>query len=243
MRAPAVAAVVLALALAGCGGGNAAGSLRVATDATYPPFESVDASGAIVGFDVDLVRAVAREAGLTPEFVNQPFDGILPGLKQGKYDAVVSCLTITPERAKEVDFSDPYYDAGQVLAVRAAEKGIADLAGLKGKTIAVQRNTTGQLAAEKVEGATVKSFDAIDPAFLEVLAGRADAVINDEPTTRLYAREHPGVRIVGPPFTEERYGIAVRKGDADLLAKINAGLAKVRASGEFDRLKERWIGR
>ncbi len=245
LRRASRAAVLLAAvaAAASCGGGADPGRIRVATDATYPPFESVEASGAIVGFDVDLVRAIAREAGLGVEVINQPFDGILPGLQQGKYDAVISCLTITPERAREVAFTDPYFDAGQVVAVRAAEKGIGGIADLKGRTIAVQRNTTGQLAAEKVEGSSVKAFDAIEPAFLELLAGRADAVINDDPTTRLFAKAHPGVRIVGVPFTEERYGIAVRRGDAALLAKLNGGLAKVRASGEYGRLKEHWIGR
>lgn len=240
--APLLFAAAAALA-AGCGGGGEPGRIRVATDATYPPFESVDSSGAIVGFDVDLVRAVAREAGLEVEVINQPFAGILPGLQQGKYDAVVSCLTITPERAREVDFTRPYYDAGQVVAVREGEESIRGLADLKGRTIGVQMGTTGHEAAAKVEGATVKAFKEIELAYLELLAGRADAVVNDEPPTRIYLKDHPGIRIAGPPFTEEKYGIAVRKGNADLLGKLDAGLAKVVASGEFARLKERWIGK
>ena len=131
------AAIVLALAAgavlaAGCGGVGGPGQVRVAVDATYPPFESVDSSGAIVGFDVDLVRAAAREAGLEADVINQPFEGILPGLQQGKYDVVVSCLTITPERAREVDFTKPYYDAGQVIAVRVGDASIRGLADLKG---------------------------------------------------------------------------------------------------------------
>ena len=243
LRATLAAALAAAVLLAGCGGGAAdADRLVAATDATYPPFESRDASGAIVGFDADLLRAVGREAGLAVELVDQRFEGILPGLRQGKYDAVISCLTITPERAKEVDFSDPYYDAGQVIAVAGKETGIRGLADLRGRTLAVQINTTGKDAADRVEGATVRAFDTIDLAFLELLAGRAAAVINDEPTTLLYAREHPGIRVVGAPFTQERYGIAVRRGNADLLRRLNAGLAKVRASGEYDRLRARWIG-
>jgi polar amino acid transport system substrate-binding protein len=172
----------------------------------------------IEGFDIDLVRAAAPEAGLNAEFVDQPFDGIIPGLRQGKYDAAVSAMTITPERAKEVDFTDGYYDAGQVIAVREAEAGIRGLEDLQGKVIAVQLGTTGNRAAEKIAKATVKTFPSIEPAFLELLAGRADAVINDDPTTVLYMREHRGIRIVGKPFTEEKYGIAVRKGNVDLLA-------------------------
>jgi polar amino acid transport system substrate-binding protein len=243
---PLRAAAVLALAalLTACGGdAGEADRIRVATDATYPPFESVDESGHPTGFDVDLVRAIGREEGLEVEVINQPFAGILPGLSQGKYDAVISCLTITAERAREVDFSRPYYDAGQVIAVREADTAVKSLADLKGKTLAVQIGTTGFDAAGKVEGATVKAFKEIELAWLELLAGRADAVVNDEPPTRMYLKDHRGIRIVGPPFTEEKYGIAVKKGNAALLAKIDSGLAKVIASGEFARLKEKWIGK
>jgi His/Glu/Gln/Arg/opine family amino acid ABC transporter permease subunit len=240
--ARAAALLLAAIALTACGGERSAGRIVVATEAAYPPFESKTTEGTIVGFDVDLVRAAAREAGLEAEFVDQPFDGILPGLAQGKYDAAVSAMTITEERARVVDFTDPYFEAGQVIAVRADGPPIRGLADLAGKTIAIQRNTTGHRAAEKVPGAHVKDFDAIEPAFLELLARRADAVINDYAPTFLYAKEHPEVRIVGEPFTQESYGIAVRKGDAALLAKLNEGLRKVRASGEYDRLRAEWIG-
>jgi len=236
------ALLLAATALAGCGGERDAGRIVVATEAAYPPFESKTPDGTIVGFDVDLVRAAAREAGLEAEFVDQAFDGILPGLAQGKYDAAVSAMTITAERAEVVDFTDPYFDAGQVVAVRADETGIRGLEDLAGKTIAVQRNTTGHLAAQKVPGARVKDFDSVEPAFLELLARRADAVINDYPPTFLYAKEHPEIRIAGEPFTRESYGIAVRKGNRELLARLNEGLRKVRASGEYDLLAAKWIG-
>ena len=240
---PRAAALLLAgAALAACGGPPDGTRIVVATEAAYPPFESKTTDGIIVGFDVDLVRAAARESGLEAEFVDQAFDGILPGIAQGRYDAAVSAMTITEERAKVVDFTDPYFEAGQVIAVRVDGPPIRGLEDLAGKTIAIQRNTTGHLAAEKVPGAQVKDFDAIEPAFLELLARRADAVINDYAPTFLYAREHPEVRIVGEPFTQESYGIAVKKGNAALLAKLNEGLRKVRASGEYDRLRSEWIG-
>jgi len=239
MRAPAL--LLLAAAAASCGGSDA-GRIRVATEAAYPPFESKTDAGEIVGFDVDLVRACARASGLEAEFIDQAWDGILPGLAQGKYDAAVSSITITEERARVVDFSDPYFEAGQVVAVRADDASIRGLEDLGGRTIAIQRNTTGHRAAEKVPGATVKEFDTVELAFLELLARRADAVINDYAPTALYRKEHPGIRIAGPMFTTEFYGIAVRKGNDALLAKLNEGLKKVRASGEYDRLKEKWIG-
>jgi ABC-type amino acid transport substrate-binding protein len=233
---------LLAVLAASCGGGEDAARIRVATEAAYPPFESKRDDGTIEGFDIDVVRAAARESGLEVEFVDQVFDGILPGLARGKYDAAVSSITITEERAREVDFTDPYFEAGQVVAVRAGDASIRGLGDLAGKTIAVQRNTTGHRAAAAVKGATVKDFDAIEPAFLELLASRADAVINDEAPTLHFLRTRPGIRIAGPRFTEEKYGIAVRKGNADLLRKLNEGLRKVKASGEYERLRARWIG-
>ena len=237
--AAALAAAILLVPACG-GGGKKADRIVVGTEATYPPFEFKDGQGTITGFDIELVRAVAREAGLEAEFVDQPFVGLIPGLQQGKYDAAVSCITITPERAAAVDFTDAYYEAGQVVAVPekdAATRGVQDLGG---KTLAVQQGTTGNDAAKKVAGATVKAFDSTDLAFMELLAGRADAVINDEPTTRLYAKAHRGIRVAGAPFTEENYGIAVKKGHP-LLARLNEGLRKVRASGEYARLKAKWI--
>jgi ABC-type amino acid transport substrate-binding protein len=241
MRTTAAIALAAALLLGGCGG-KGDGRLVVAIEAAYPPMESKAADGAIVGFDPDLVRAIAREEGMTVEFIDQVFDGILPGLAQGRYDAACSSLTITPERAQAVDFTDPYFTAGQVVAVTEKGAGIRGLEDLAGKTIAVQRNTTGHRAAESVKGATVRTFDAVEPAFLELLAGRADAVINDEAPTRLYMRSRPEVRVAGATFTKEEYGIAVRKGNAALLARLNSGLKKVRASGEYDRLVKQWIG-
>lgn len=234
---------VALLGAAGCGG-EAKNSLRlvVATEAAYRPFEFKDETGAIVGFDIDLMREVAREAGLEAEFVDQPFAGLLPGLHQGKYDAAISCITIKPERALEADFTEPYYDAGQVVAVPAKDAATRGTADLAGKVVAVQQGTTGEDAAKRVPGARVKSFESTEMAFLEVLAGRADAVINDEPTTRIYVKDHPGLRVAGAPFTQEQYGIAVRKGNAALLAKLNDGLKKARASGAWARLKEKWIG-
>ncbi|MCK6478737.1 MAG: basic amino acid ABC transporter substrate-binding protein [Planctomycetaceae bacterium] len=248
MRLPAAfLPVLLALLLppaAGCGaeGGGGPGRIVVGTEAAYPPFEFVDAERRIVGFDVDLVRAAAREAGLEAEFVDQPFDGLIPGLRGGKYDAVVSAMTITPERAEQVAFTEGYYDAGQVIAVREGTTGIAGPADLRGKVVAVQANTTGHRQAEKAGAGEVRAFPSIEPAFMELRAGRADAVVNDEPTTLLYAREHGGIRVVGRPFTEEKYGIAVRREDGELLAKLNGGLRKVRASGEYDRIRAKWIG-
>jgi ABC-type amino acid transport substrate-binding protein len=239
-----LAAVAWALPAAGCGGGGSADPavLRVATEAAYPPFESTTASGEIVGFDIDLVRAVAREAGLTAEFTHQEFAALIPALEQGRFDAAVSAMTITEERAKVVAFTDPYYDAGQVVVVRSgAGDAIRGRDDLGGRTVAVQLNTTGQMEAAKLAGATVKPFESAELAFLELLAGRCDAVINDEPTSRVFTARHPGLRVAGGVFTQEKYGIAVRKDRPELVARLNTALVKVRASGEYDRLRAKWL--
>lgn len=214
--------------------------IKVASEAAYRPFEYVD-GGTIVGFDIDLFRAIGKAEGLEIEFINQEWDALIPGLKGGRYDAVISAMTITEDRRKAVDFSDGYFDAGQIITVQKGTAGIAKPADLKGKTVAVQMNTTGHFQAQKIEGAVIKTFDSTELAFKELAAGRADAVINDEPPTRIYLKDHPELQMVGDVFTDEQYGIAVKQGNAALLAKINSGLKKVRASGEYDRLKAKWI--
>jgi ABC-type amino acid transport substrate-binding protein len=240
----ALLALLLSLLAAACGGGAPAdpSALRVATEAAYPPFESTTASGEIVGFDIDLVRAAAREAGLKAEFTHQEFAGLIPALEQGRFDAAVSAMTITEERAKVVAFTDPYYDAGQVVLVRAdGAAGISGKDDLAGKTVAVQLNTTGQTEAEKLKPGAVRAFESTELAVLELLAGRCDAVVADEQPSRVFTSRHPELKVAGPVFTKEKYGIAVRRDRPDLLAKLNEGLRKVRASGEYDRIAAKWI--
>ncbi len=230
-----------ALGLGCTGGGN--GKVRVATEAQYPPFELVDDAGTITGFDVELMEAIAKAGGFEVEFTNQPFKGIIPGLKAKRYDAVISAMTITDERSEQVAFSDPYYKAGLVICVREDEAAITGAESLAGKTIAVQMNTTGATFANKLPGSPkVKQFKNVELAFTELLVGRADAVINDSPNSDLYIKQHGKVKTAGDLLSTEHYGIAVRLDDADLLAKINAGLKAVRADGTYDALRQKWIG-
>lgn len=215
--------------------------LRIGTDATYPPFESVDPkTGAIVGFDVDLMKALATHLGATPKFEVVPFDGIIAGLKGGQYDAVISAMTITPERAQQVNFSQPYSAAGQSIAVRSTESAIASLGDLTGEKIGVQLGTTGEVEAKKVTNGEVVSFDAIGNAFRDLENGNLTAVIADTPTARIFQREHGTIKLVGAPLTHEEYGIALRLEDAALLQALNAGLTQLRQSGELRRLEVQW---
>jgi ABC-type amino acid transport substrate-binding protein len=214
--------------------------MRVGTDATYPPFESIDtATKEVAGFDADLIREVSARIGARVEFLVVPFDGILPALNAGKYDAVISAMTITDDRAKEVLFSSPYYTAGQSIVVKSGSP-IRAAADLRGKKIGVQLGTTGEREAHRVDGAEVISFDAISAAFIDLANGRLDAVIADTPTTALFARDHPEIVMTGEPITRESYGIAFRKTDASLKQAVDGILADIERDGTLGKLRERW---
>jgi len=216
--------------------------LRVGTDATYPPFETVDPeTGQPTGFDIDLVTALCRANGWQPQFIVTPFDGIIPGLRSKKYDVVISAMTITPERAAVVDFTDPYYLAGQTIAVPLDDTTIHSVDDLVGKRVGVQLGTTGELMAKKMDGLHVYSFDNIGAAFIDMANGNLDAVLNDFPTSRAYIKKHSTAKTVGDILSTEYYGMAVRKGDQDLLEALNRALAEFKESG-YDELHVKWFG-
>lgn len=235
--------ILVSLVLAGCGGG-APKKLSVATDATWPPFESVDeTSKQIVGFDIDLFKAIAAKEGLDLEFKNVGFDPLLAGMAQCQYDAAISAITITDERKNSMGFSDPYFAAGQVVTVRADDPSISNKDNLAGKTVGTQIGTTGAMEVQKISGATLKTYDTVDLAFQDLMNGQVDAVVADNPLALGYAAKNADkIKTVGPVFTNEDYGIAVCKTNADLLVKINKGLAAVKAEGTIDSLTKQWIG-
>jgi lysine-arginine-ornithine-binding protein len=218
------------------------GELRIGTDATYPPFETAE-GGEFSGFDIDLGNAIARELGVKAKFTNASFDGIFPALQNGSFDAVMSAVTITEDRSKTMLFSDPYYDAGQLIAVRGDNQGVTTTNELRGKTVGVQINTTGQYELEKIQGITVAKYNTIDLALLDLKNGRIDAVVTDAPTVRYMIRQSfRELKTVGKPFTDEKYGIALAAESKDLQQAINAALKKIRESGEYDQIHMKWFG-
>src|SRR5882762_6649817 len=191
------------------------GELRIGTDATYPPFETAE-GGQYTGFDIDLGKAIARELGVKPRFVNAAFDGIFPALQNGTFDVVMSSVTITPERSASMLFSDPYYDSGQLIVVNQDRQGIATPDDLKGKTVGVQINTTAQFDLEKKEGVKVAKYNTIDLALLDLRNHRIDAVVGDAPVLKyMIFQSFRELKTVGRRFTDEKFGIALAQNSED----------------------------
>lgn len=216
-----------------------------ASDATWPPMEFVDENGDIVGFDMDLLDAVADAAGFKYEVQNTAWDGIFAGLANGAYDGIISSVTITEDRAKTMDFSDAYINAGQILIVPAGYSGGDKLEDFVGKKVGVQQGTTGDFAVEDVAGVDRRAYDDVGLAVEDMVNGNLDAVVCDSVTAIDYVAANPAfdgkLEVLGEPFTEEEFGIAIQKGNDELTALINDGLAKVFADGTQAELVEKWL--
>ncbi|WP_018248015.1 basic amino acid ABC transporter substrate-binding protein [Orenia marismortui] len=217
------------------------GKLVVGMSADYKPFEYHDKDDNIVGFDVDVLKEIAKKLNLELELKDTAWDGIIPGLQSSKYDLIMSAMTITEDRKKAVNFSDSYFNAGQIIAVSESNDSIKNVEDLKGKIVGVQLGTTADIEASKVEGVEVKRYEKIPQAFIELNNGRVDAVAADLPVVAKYTLDHSGVKIVGKPFTTENFGIAMRKADTELLEKINAALADLKADGTYDEIYNKWF--
>jgi polar amino acid transport system substrate-binding protein len=251
-------AALVACALAACGKPDSAAPaaaasaaaprvLSVGTDAAYAPFESQNEKGEIVGFDIDIVSAVAQKAGLEVKFVNTPWEGIFNALKQGDRDLLVSSITITDERKQSMDFSDPYFDAHQLIAVKGDSK-VARFDDLKALRVGVQTGTTGDETIAKLQGKNspnIKRYESTPLALKELEAGGIDAVVADNGVVVNYVANNAASKfrtVNDAAFVPERYGIAVKKGNAELLGKINQGLAAIRADGTYDRIYAKYLG-
>ncbi|MGQ9845484.1 MAG: transporter substrate-binding domain-containing protein [Caldisericia bacterium] len=219
------------------------GYLLVGSDVTYPPFEYME-NGKPVGFDVDLINLIAKEMGLErAEIMDTAWDGIFAALKTEKFDIIISSVTITEERKLEMLFSDPYYNSGQVIAVRKDDNRINNENDLKGMVVGVQINTTGDFAAQEIPGIKeIKRYDDIQQAFQDLEIGRIDAIINDLPVNAYFASTRKNVKLVGNLLTVEQYGIAARLVDVDLVNEINKALKNLKESGKYRELYLKWFG-
>ncbi|WPF88240.1 ABC transporter permease subunit [Cyanobacterium aponinum AL20118] len=218
-------------------------SFTVGTEPTFPPLEMPSATGnGLEGFDIDLMNAIGKEVGLNIVFESMPFDGLIPALQSNTIDAAIGGITITPERAKSVRFSSPYFKAGLAIAVQQSNEVIKNYDDLKGKKIAVAIGTTGAIAASKIPNAQVITFDSAVLALQELVNGKVDAVLNDTPVT-LYAIKDAGlqkIKIVGTVEEEEYYGI-ILPNNSDKLALINYGLYEILRNGNYKAIYRKWF--
>lgn len=218
--------------------------LVVATDTNFPPFEFKDKDGKHTGFDVELWDAIAKEIGVEYDLQPMDFNGIIPGLQTRQLDVGIAGMTIKPERAKVVDFSDPYYDAGLLILVKADRTDINTINDLKDKVVSTKLGTTSEDFVKKnAQAKDVKLFPNNDAMFLELMAGGADAVIFDSPVIAEFMRTagKGKVKVVGPLYMGQSYGIAFPKG-SELVPKVNAVLKAMKEDGRYNTLYKKWFG-
>jgi len=219
----------------------------VGTDAVYAPFESQNDKGEIIGFDIDMLQAVADKAGIQLKFVNTPWEGMFNTLGQGDRDILVSAVTITDERKQSMDFTDPYFDARQLIAVPKDSK-VTRFDDLKPLRVAVQTGTTGDEAVSKLLGKTstkLKRFESTPLALKELESGGVDAVVADNGVVAHYVANNTAAgfkSISDDAFVPEQYGFVVKKGNTELLAALNKGLAAIKADGTYDKIQTRYFG-
>ncbi|CCH47304.1 transporter substrate-binding domain-containing protein [Pseudodesulfovibrio piezophilus] len=224
------------------------GTLRVGLEAGYMPFEMTDKKGNIVGFDVDMVKEMAKAMGVKLELVNTAWDGILPGLMSNKYDLIASGMTVNQERNLKVNFANPYIIVGQTALIN--KKWANEISSYKDLNnpayiITSKLGTTGEQAAKRMfPKATYKSFETEDQAMLETLNGKATAMVYDLPMTSIFFAQRgkeADMKFLDKPFTYEPLGWAINKGDPDFLNWLNNFLVQMKNDGRYDRIYSKWF--
>ncbi|MBL3698561.1 transporter substrate-binding domain-containing protein [Leucobacter luti] len=219
-------------------------SYVVATDSSFVPFE-FDRDGEHVGFDIDLITAIADEVGFAITLETTNFDGVIPGLQTGAFDLAIAGITITDERRKTVDFSDPYYRSGIIVGVPADNTDIREIGDLADRTVASRLGSAPlEYLAEHVPTATALPYEQLDQVYLAVEGGTADAVLYDAPNVEYYISTtgKGKLKTVGGLLEAQEYGIAVAPGNDDLVDAVNAALAKIIDDGRYEQIYEEWFG-
>ncbi len=246
---------VVSVVVAGCGSSSSSSStgggeestassggepLTIGSDIPYPPFEQ-GKPGSYTGFDIELMEAIAEKIGRTAEVEDTSFETIFRDVGQGKFEAVISAATITPEREKAVAFSNPYYLSEQAILVKEGSE-ITGIEDLSGKVVGAQQGTTGQeLGKEKANASELRPYPEGPDAVNALKAGTVEAVIIDAPVAQNAVEKSGGVEIAEKVPTEESYGIAVALDNTELLEEINAGLKEVIEDGSYTTIYEKWF--
>lgn len=236
-----LAAVIVGTSLSAA----AAENIRFATEASYPPFEFVDANNTIQGFDIDLANALCEKIEAKCTFTNQAFDSLIPSLKFRRFDAVIAGMDITPERAEQVSFTQPYYDNSAIFIVNKGQ--IEDVASLKGKRVGLQNGTTHQkYLLVKHPDITVVAYDSYQTAILDLKSGRLSAVFGDSAVVNEWAKNDEALVSLGEKVTDASYfgtglAIAVRQNNTELLNKFNNALEAIKADGTYQTIYDKWF--
>jgi polar amino acid transport system substrate-binding protein len=225
-------------------------TLKIGTEGAYPPFNSLTADGKLEGFDIDIANALCEEMKAKCEFVTQDWDGMIPALQAGKFDAIIASMSITDERKQQVDFSEKYYNTPPAIAV-PKDSTIAGVTpeDLKGKTLGVQGSTTHSNYAEaKFPDTELKAYPTADEYKLDVSNGRVDGVIDDIVVLTEWVDSEAGAccKILGalpidPVINGPGAGIAIRKGETELAEKFNAAIKAIRANGKYKEINDKYF--
>ncbi|MFH1643289.1 MAG: transporter substrate-binding domain-containing protein [Patescibacteria group bacterium] len=220
------------------------GELIIGTDATYPPMEAIDEDGSFYGLDIDIMKEVAKDLGVEPIFQNVPWEIIFDVVRNGDVDVMISSVTITQERAQTMSFSDPYFNAGQVLIIRSRDSGkIQDINDIAEHKVGIQEGTTSEQEAIKyVEDASlIKNYVDYYLAKDDLMEGEIDIIIADYPGAFGLVKGETDIKIVGDPFTQEFYGIVVQKDQKELLSQINKTIRRLKQDGDLKELEQKWL--
>ncbi len=221
--------------------GRSSDVLVMGTNAGFKPFEYRH-NGEIVGFDIDLAQEIAKDTGKTLKIEDMSFDGLLPALGSGQVDMVIAGMSVTPDRAKNALFSDPYYSAAQRMIVRKGSD-ITNKYQLEGRKIGVQLGTTGDTLASKISGAHVSQFPTAPSVLTELDTGGVDVVILDDAPAEQYTAGFSNLTILPGSLSDENYAIAIRQGNTELLDKVNQTIAKMRQDGRYEKLMRKHFGK
>ena len=219
--------------------------LKIGIDPTYPPFDAVNDEG-VFGLDVDLAHALATELGLTPEFILFGYDGLYDALGTGQVDVLISGMVVSPERTKKFAYSEPYFNAGQILVTRPDTAVSSQLSDFNNQTLAVELGAQGHVEAitwsRRLANLTVIPYNTPDEALTAVLHHEADAALVDSISGRLYLMNEPGLVRGETAVTTEPFALVTRSEDELLLEKLNQSLENLQASGQLEQIIANWLG-
>ncbi len=217
----------------------AGGTLIMGTNAEFPPYEYYE-NNEIVGIDAEIAKAIADKLGMELQIEDMAFDAIVPAVTSGKVDFGAAGMTVTEERLQSVDFTDTYANSNQVAIVQN-DSEIAGSEDLKGKLIGVQLGTTGDALATEIEGATVERYNKGLEAVQSLKQGKIDAVVIDQATAEAFAKNTDGIKLLEEKMSEEEYAIALKKGNTELLEKMNGAIEELKADGTIDEIVAKYM--